>query len=131
MTTPAATSTTSVTAPKPYQPTKFVSFFTAGLGGCLGWVVVHPFNTLAIRMNLASQAADATTAPKSFAAYSSNVIKSEGFMSLYSGLSAGVLRQIFYATSRFGLFEVFRDEMAKYRPTDIWSRLITVSKLLF
>lgn len=87
--------------------------------------MVHPFNTLAIRMNLASQAADATTAPKSFAAYSSNVIKSEGFMSLYSGLSAGVLRQIFYATSRFGLFEVFRDEMAKYRPTDIWSRLIT------
>jgi len=46
-------------------------------------------------------------------------------MTLYSGLSAGLLRQIFYATSRFGLFEVFRDEMAKYRPTDFYSRLIT------
>lgn len=46
-------------------------------------------------------------------------------MSLYNGLSAGILRQIFYATSRFGLFEVFRDEMAKYRETDIWSRLIS------
>ena len=42
-----------------------------------------------------------------------------------SGLSAGLLRQIFYTTSRLGLFEVFRDEMAKYRPTDIWSRLST------
>lgn len=52
-------------------------------------------------------------------------IREQGAMSLYSGLSAGLLRQIFYTTSRIGLFEVFRDEMAKYRQTDIWSRLST------
>ena len=45
--------------------------------------------------------------------------------SLYNGLSAGVTRQVFYATSRFGLFEVFRDAMAKYRETDLFSRLLT------
>ena len=52
-------------------------------------------------------------------------IREQGAMSLYSGLSAGLLRQIFYTTSRIGLFEVFRDEMSKYRQTDIWSRLST------
>ena len=43
---------------------------------------------------------------------------------LYSGLGAGLLRQFFYATSRFGFFEVFRDELAKYRETDFLSRLV-------
>ena len=106
-----------------YQPSTMSNFFTAGLGGCLGWCVVHPFNTLAIRMNLATSAGGEAPA---FLAYSRNAIKTEGVMTLYSGLSAGLLRQVFYATSRFGLFEVFRDEMAKYRPTDFTSRLITV-----
>ena len=32
-------------------------------------------------------------------------------MTLYKGIGAGVVRQIFYATSRFGLFEVFRDRL--------------------
>ena len=52
-------------------------------------------------------------------------LRKDGLIGLYDGLSAGLLRQVFYATSRFGLFEVFRDELSKYRPTDIYSRLLT------
>lgn len=59
----------------------------------------------------------------SFFAFSSKIVREKGFKSLYNGLSAGITRQIFYASSRFGLFEVFRDELTKYRPTDMWSRL--------
>lgn len=123
MSTPASP-VVATTAKPAYVPSKFSNFATAGLGGCIGWVFVHPFNTLAIRMNLASQSASGE-APLSFVKYSSDVVRKNGFMTLYSGLSAGLLRQVFYATSRFGLFEVFRDEMAKYRPTDFYSRLIT------
>ena len=47
----------------------------------------------------------------------------DGAMSLYQGLSAGVMRQVFYATSRLGLFDVMRDALAKYREIDVWSRL--------
>ena len=35
--------------------------------------------------------------------------------SFYDGLGAGCLRQVFYATSRFGLFETFRDAIAERR----------------
>lgn len=101
------------------------NFSSAGLGGCLGWVIVHPFNTVAIRMNLASYQAPAGTVHPSFSSYLAQTLKNDGALSLYAGLSAGLLRQVFYATSRFGLFEVLRDEMAKIRPTDFWSRLIT------
>lgn len=99
-----------------------VNFTTAGLGGLIGWVVVHPFNTLSIRMNLAG-ATPGAAAPTSFFRFAAGVVKNEGVLNLYSGLSAGLLRQLFYATSRFGFFEVFRDELAKYRETDLLSRL--------
>jgi solute carrier family 25 oxoglutarate transporter 11 len=99
-----------------------ISFATAGAGGLIGWIAIHPFNTLGIRMNLASSSGAASEA--SFVKFSQQIIKNEGVKALYSGLGAGLLRQFFYATSRFGFFEVFRDELAKYRETDFLSRLV-------
>jgi solute carrier family 25 oxoglutarate transporter 11 len=52
-----------------------------------------------------------------------DTIKKEGILNLYSGLGAGLSRQIVYATSRLGLYEAFRDEVAKYRQIDFVSRL--------
>lgn len=109
--------------PKPLS--SLMTYASSGLGGIAGWVVVHPFNTLAIRMNL-SAGAGAGPVP-SFGSFASSLIKAEGFTSLYAGLSAGCLRQVFYATSRYGLFETFRDALAKYRETDFAQRFATAS----
>jgi solute carrier family 25 oxoglutarate transporter 11 len=100
-----------------------VNFATAGLGGLIGWAGIHPCNTVAIRMNLATSSAPGAK-PVNFVAFTREIIQKEGVLSLYSGLSAGFVRQLFYATSRFGFFEVFRDQMAKYRETDFLSRAI-------
>lgn len=95
---------------------KSVVFATSGLGGMLGWVIVHPANTLAVRMNLANMQG------KKFSF--SHMIAENGWLSLYDGLAAGVLRQVFYATARFGLFETFRDILHDYRgKTDFASRV--------
>jgi len=106
---------------------KSVIFGTSGAGGIAGWIAVHPFNTLTIRMNLAGMAADATAAPKGFFAFSQELIAKEGIMSLYAGIGAGCLRQVFYATARYGLFETFRDTLAQYRETDFAQRFVTAS----
>ncbi len=90
-----------------------VKFATAGLGGIGGWIIVHPFNTFAVRMSLASS--QPGYQPMSFARFSMKTVKEKGFMSAYEGLAAGCTRQIFYATSRFGLFEVFRDKIHEVR----------------
>jgi solute carrier family 25 oxoglutarate transporter 11 len=55
-------------------------------------------------MNLATMAAKGGPS-LSFGSYLTNMVKTQGVMSLYSGLSAGLLRQCFYATSRVGFFE--------------------------
>lgn len=39
----------------------------------------------------------------------SQMIKNEGFLSLYSGLSAGLTRQVVYTGARLGLFDIFTD----------------------
>jgi len=56
--------------------------------------------------------------------FTSNIISTEGWQALYKGLSAGIVRQIFYATSRLGICEVMRDYLARYRKIDFKSRVI-------
>eukprot|EP00906_Rhabdomonas_costata_P029433 RCo041536 len=102
----------------------FVQFSTAGMGGIIAWIIIHPANTVAVRMNLVNMSPDSPLKGISFGKFTKSVVQKEGVLALYNGLSAGITRQIFYATSRFGLFEVFRDIMAKYRPTDLLSRLV-------
>jgi len=107
--------------PKVLSPLQ--TFSSAGLGGVLGWIIVHPFNTAAVKMSLASMSGNSQKL--SFFPFLSGIIKKEGAMSLYDGLGAGITRQIFYATSRFGLFETFRDMYkAQYGSIDFMGRLI-------
>jgi solute carrier family 25 oxoglutarate transporter 11 len=67
----------------------------------------QPANTTAVRMNLSSMQG------KKFSF--GNMIRENGVMSLYDGLAAGIWRQVFYASSRFGLFETCRDKLHEIR----------------
>lgn len=52
------------------------------------------------------------------ASVAGNIIRQEGFMSLYNGLSAGVLRQAVYTTARLGLFSTFLDRVTAGKPKE-------------
>lgn len=106
---------------KPVALPGWVSFSTSGLGGIFGWLIIHPVNTCSVRMNLASlqNPGKQLSLPSFFA----RTCKEEGFMSLYAGLGAGIWRQVFYASSRYGLFQVFRDALAKHREIDFAARM--------
>ena len=79
-----------------------MNFATAGTGGIMGWCVVHPFNTLSIRLNLASMNTNNGPVPSqsrpSSIALIRNIIQQDGIKSLYHGLSAGIVRQICFST---------------------------------
>ena len=102
-----------VTAKAAPPMSKALTFSTAGFGGVVAWIGIHPFNTLAVRMSLS------TKEKQSLVKFGSGIVKEEGVGALYRGLSAGIIRQIFYATSRFGLFEVFRDAIASRRGGEV------------
>jgi len=104
------------TSPSPAPLSKTAIFVSSGMGGCLGWCIVHPFNTLAVRSNLASMQGKKFTVK--------GMVQESGWMSVYDGLAAGLWRQVFYASSRFGLFETFRDQLHEIRgKTDFASRV--------
>jgi solute carrier family 25 oxoglutarate transporter 11 len=98
--------------------TKFVF---GGVAGVMAWVIVHPANTLATRMNLLQSAQGEKRL--GVISFGKQIVAKEGWTALYKGLSAGIVRQLFYATSRIGLYDVFRDFSLKFREVDIFSRL--------
>ena len=114
MKTPLSKYLLATSSEKKEVPTAVV-FATSGLGGCLGWAVVHPANTVAVRMSLAAMNG------KTFSLAA--MIKENGILSVYDGIWAGVLRQVVYASARFGLFETGRDWLHEKRgKTDFAAR---------
>merc|ERR1712050_55688 len=90
----------------------YVAFTTSGLGGIFGWVFIHPVNTCGIRMNLA--AIQNPGVKVGFGSFLAQTLRVDGLASLYNGIGAGIWRQVFYASSRYGLFQIFRDKLNEY-----------------
>merc|ERR1719232_492762 len=58
-----------------------------------------------VKVRIQVAAAEGTAAgPVSIA---SQMIRNEGFLSLYNGLSAGITRQVVYTGARLGLYDIF------------------------
>lgn len=56
-------------------------------------------------------------APKSLSGTFVNVIRNDGVLGLYSGLSASLLRQLTYSTVRFGIYEEMKSRSGKADPS--------------
>jgi solute carrier family 25 oxoglutarate transporter 11 len=101
-----------------------VNFGIAGAGGIFGWMIIHPANTLAVQQNLSMFGAPKGTKVPSFLTFAKTAVKRDGFMALYRGLSAGVARQVFYGSSRFGGFNILAEYFDKHwRPRDALTRV--------
>ena len=94
------------TIPKP------VKFLFGGSAGMAATCFVQPLDLVKTRMQVA-KGAEGAAKPSTFSVIS-KVIKNEGITTLYTGLSAGLLRQATYTTTRLGiytwLFETFTTE---------------------
>ncbi|KAJ3414395.1 hypothetical protein HDV05_006669 [Chytridiales sp. JEL 0842] len=77
-------------------------FVFGGLAGMAATTVIQPVDMVKVRLQVVGQ----ETRANPFA-IASSIVKSEGIASLYTGLSAGLLRQATYTTARMGLFNTF------------------------
>lgn len=83
-------------------------FVTGSLAGCIATSFIQPIDMVKVRIQLGA-AEGGSTSPVHIA---KTMIKEEGFMSLYKGLSASWTRQVLYTGARLGLYDKFT-EMAK------------------
>lgn len=83
-------------------------FVVGGTSGMIATCCIQPIDMVKVRLQLSGEGAKGGPRPGAFSVARS-MIAQDGFMSLYNGLSAGILRQVVYGTSRLGLFFTFED----------------------
>lgn len=74
--------------------------------------VIHPIDLAKVRMQLFSTLNPGASQP-GFVSILSKMVKEEGVISIYAGLSAALMRQAVYGTARIGLHRYFSAELTK------------------
>jgi solute carrier family 25 (mitochondrial oxoglutarate transporter), member 11 len=102
--------TTSPTTPPIRKPTlrnhsiigPLLPFLVGGSSGMFATLCIQPLDTIKVRIQL-------SPTPTGPIPIVRQILSSGSPLDLYAGLSAGLLRQIVYGTSRLGLFFTFED----------------------
>ncbi|XP_043461762.1 mitochondrial 2-oxoglutarate/malate carrier protein-like [Leptopilina heterotoma] len=74
-----------------------IKFFIGGTSGMAATCFVQPLDLIKNRMQLSGTKTSTVSVV-------SNILKNEGLFAMYSGLSAGLLRQATYTTTRLGIY---------------------------
>ncbi|KAI1903197.1 hypothetical protein AGOR_G00024730 [Albula goreensis] len=95
--------------PTELAPTATVKFFGAGTAACIADLVTFPLDTAKVRLQVQgeSRSAERANAVKYRGVFGTitTMVRTEGPRSLYSGLVAGLQRQMSFASVRIGLYD--------------------------
>jgi solute carrier family 25 oxoglutarate transporter 11 len=89
--------------PAPSRWQQIEPFVLGGASGMAATCVIQPMDMVKVRIQLAGEGGKAAVSSNPIAV-ARTIIAQDGFMSLYTGLSAGLLRQATYTTARLGIF---------------------------
>jgi solute carrier family 25 (mitochondrial oxoglutarate transporter), member 11 len=81
-------------------------FINGGLAGMAATTVIQPIDMIKVRLQLAGEGVKTGPKPTPISV-TREIIASGKVMDLYTGLSAGLLRQAVYTTARLGFFDTF------------------------
>eukprot|EP00112_Aurelia_sp_Birch-Aquarium-sp1_P013594 Seg2889.2 transcript_id=Seg2889.2/GoldUCD/mRNA.D3Y31 product="Mitochondrial 2-oxoglutarate/malate carrier protein" protein_id=Seg2889.2/GoldUCD/D3Y31 len=81
----------------------YTRFAMGGAAGMMATCFVQPLDLVKTRMQMSGIAGEAKTHKTSFHAVY-NIIRAEGIFGIYTGLSAALLRQASYTTTRLGVY---------------------------
>lgn len=102
----------------PAAAVKVSKWYFGGLASAGAACCTHPLDLIKVHFQTASAAA-ASGGPNSAIATrptmlktAVRIVKADGVFALYSGLTASLLRQLTYSTTRFGMYEVAKQQVA-------------------
>jgi solute carrier family 25 oxoglutarate transporter 11 len=79
-------------------------FGFGGLSGCGATLIVQPLDLIKTRLQLSGELGGARAHRSTLHAIA-NVVRTEGVLNMYNGLSAALFRQVTYTTTRMGVFQ--------------------------
>lgn len=92
---------TMKTTPKKHR------WYLGGIASAMAACCTHPLDLLKVHLQTQQQATHNLTS------MGIHVVRTQGVLALYNGLSASVMRQLTYSTTRYGLYEVVTAELKK------------------
>eukprot|EP01134_Creolimax_fragrantissima_P004598 CFRG4598T1 len=84
-------------------------FVYGGTAGMFATTCIQPIDLVKVRIQLSGEGG--ASASRNPFAVGATIVRSDGFFSLYRGLSAGLLRQATYTTARMGMFRTFTEKL--------------------
>ncbi|KAL5357445.1 mitochondrial carrier domain-containing protein [Aspergillus floccosus] len=87
-------------------------FVNGGLAGMTATTVIQPIDMIKVRLQLAGEGVRTGPKPSAFGV-ARDIIATGKVLDLYTGLSAGLLRQAVYTTARLGFFDTFMKSLNK------------------
>lgn len=82
-------------------------WYFGGLASCGAACCTHPLDLLKVHLQTQQETSLRMTG------MAVRVVRSDGFLALYNGLSASLCRQMTYSLTRFAIYETSRDHLAK------------------
>ena len=92
-----------------------LNFALGGLSGSTATLCIQPLDMIKVRIQLLSEQGRKNLG---FLSVGKEIVKDNGFLYLYRGLDSAIVRQLFYGTTRLGLFYTFLDYWKKKNPPD-------------
>lgn len=92
---------------QPRKEVRLARWYFGGLAGSMAACFTHPLDLL--KVHLQTQSAGRV----SLVGSTVTIIRHQGVLAMYNGLSASILRQLTYSTTRFGMYEVIRQYLVK------------------
>jgi solute carrier family 25 oxoglutarate transporter 11 len=87
-------------------------FVNGGIAGMVATTVIQPVDMIKVRIQLAGEGVHGGPKPTPLSV-TRNIIASGKALDLYTGLSAGLLRQAVYTTARLGFFDTFMASLTR------------------
>uniref|UniRef100_A0A8B9NQY8 Uncoupling protein 3 n=1 Tax=Accipiter nisus TaxID=211598 RepID=A0A8B9NQY8_9AVES len=95
--------------PPEVPPTAAMKFVSAGVAGCIADLCTFPLDTAKVRLQIQGEVriprSISTVEYRGVLGTLSTMVRTEGPRSLYSGLAAGLQRQMSFASIRIGLYD--------------------------
>ena len=109
----SAQSSAQSSAPKQPAQSMVLNFALGGISGSTATLFVQPIDMIKVRIQLYSELGKKNVG---FLGVAKDLVKENGFLYLYKGLDSAIVRQLFYGTTRLGLFYSFLDHFKKSNP---------------
>uniref|UniRef100_A0AAR2L765 Mitochondrial dicarboxylate carrier n=1 Tax=Pygocentrus nattereri TaxID=42514 RepID=A0AAR2L765_PYGNA len=98
-------------------------WYFGGLASCAAACCTHPLDLIKVHLQTQQEVKMRMTG------MALRVVRSDGVLALYSGLSASMCRQLTYSMTRFAIYETVRDKVAdgKQEPMPFYQKVLLAS----